>query len=384
VRLRRERFEEARARLEKLAETSGRKDEGVEPPTEEEERLLLHLCECRLLEAASQMRFRREIAATAVVFLKRVFLRLSARDVDPFLVMWTCLFVAIKVEACPFREVGPYHARMYDWTQVAPEAIVEPEMSALLALRYELTVHHPFRAVRGLVEAARDWHRVHMKAGDLTVHGCVAVRDAALEVAMASLVTDAPLLYTPGHIAAASLLLATEHLLLPSSEDPAVRAAADSTRRFVLATLQLELSSTASSAPASSTPKDAVDGAIALLRPVLLPAHDPRARVVALTPLFEDASDTTAPPSSSSSSSSSSAAAAAAAADSEAATSHASHLRPCFGLAPLVSSEEVERIALALESTANPLSEEARGVRAAVILARIGVPATSSVGPREE
>jgi len=81
-------------------------------PTVQAEQAALRQAELRILDVCGKCRFRRDIVATAIIFMKRFFLIVSPLEYLPMDMVGTCIFLAIKTDACPYNEVGPFHARL--------------------------------------------------------------------------------------------------------------------------------------------------------------------------------------------------------------------------------------------------------------------------------
>jgi len=77
-----------------------------------EEQRLLRFYELDIQRACRDAPFDRAIMATAVAFFKRFYLSRRAAELPPSELADAALFLAIKVEACPYTEVDAFRARL--------------------------------------------------------------------------------------------------------------------------------------------------------------------------------------------------------------------------------------------------------------------------------
>ena len=61
------------------------------------------------------------------------------------------IVLAIKVEACPYTEVSAFIHQLSTFTGMEQGKFMENEMIVLAGLDFDLTIHHPFRALRGFL-----------------------------------------------------------------------------------------------------------------------------------------------------------------------------------------------------------------------------------------
>lgn len=75
---------------------------------------LLRECELRIWDVCRRCGFDRAIAATACAYFKRFYTRVSPTARHPLddHVLHACIFLAIKTEACPYREVAQFLRRL--------------------------------------------------------------------------------------------------------------------------------------------------------------------------------------------------------------------------------------------------------------------------------
>ncbi|CAA3010340.1 cyclin-C1-2-like isoform X1 [Olea europaea subsp. europaea] len=98
------------------------------------------------------------VVATAITYMRRVYVRRSMTEYDPRLVAPTCLYLASKAEESTVqaRLLVFYIKKLYTdekyWFEI--KEILEMEMKILEALKYYLVVFHPYRAVSQLLQDA--------------------------------------------------------------------------------------------------------------------------------------------------------------------------------------------------------------------------------------
>jgi Cyclin, N-terminal domain len=73
---------------------------------------LVHLASRKVLQLCRETKFDRAIMATAVTYLRRFFVNCTALEHDPENIMTAAIFLAIKVEACPYTEVPDFLQRL--------------------------------------------------------------------------------------------------------------------------------------------------------------------------------------------------------------------------------------------------------------------------------
>ncbi|CAA3010339.1 cyclin-C1-2-like isoform X1 [Olea europaea subsp. europaea] len=107
---------------------------------------------------AQNVKVRQRVVATAITYMRRVYVRRSMTEYDPRLVAPTCLYLASKAEESTVqaRLLVFYIKKLYTdekyWFEI--KEILEMEMKILEALKYYLVVFHPYRAVSQLLQDA--------------------------------------------------------------------------------------------------------------------------------------------------------------------------------------------------------------------------------------
>ncbi|CAL2035312.1 hypothetical protein CAEBREN_17055 [Caenorhabditis brenneri] len=166
-------------------------------------------------------KLRQQMIATAIVYFKRFYLRQSFRDICPFLVASTALFLACKVEetsiptsassflkhtstvlqkrwAVPFEPNPAKHGGIYD-----------PEFLLVEILDCCLVVHHPFRP---MAEFLDDFRQFSLSASgtNTPVKDTDAIEAQCQKVANDSLRCDVGLIFPPHIVALSSIIVAME------------------------------------------------------------------------------------------------------------------------------------------------------------------------------
>ncbi|CAI9776606.1 unnamed protein product [Fraxinus pennsylvanica] len=111
-----------------------------------------------IAKLAQHVKVRQRVVATAITYMRRVYVRKSMTEYDPRLVAPTCLYLASKAEECTVqaRLLVFYIKKLYSDEKYRFEIkeILEMEMKILEALNYYLVVFHPYRALSPLLQDA--------------------------------------------------------------------------------------------------------------------------------------------------------------------------------------------------------------------------------------
>ncbi|VBB33175.1 unnamed protein product [Acanthocheilonema viteae] len=135
----------------------------------------------------------------AFAYFKRFFLYHSTMEYSPKSVMMSCFYLATKVDE--------FNISIDEFTRNLKsncETILSFEPQIMLKLRYQLTVHTPFRSFEG--------HLIEMKTRSLLGFDLEQVRPHANDFFKKSLFSDVMLLYPPSQIALAALKYALQML----------------------------------------------------------------------------------------------------------------------------------------------------------------------------
>ncbi|KHN73490.1 Cyclin-C [Toxocara canis] len=188
--------------------------------TEEEyTKLMIFFCNCKLFSIVqiihaigmdSQLphKTRMQVIATACVYFRRFYARRSLKDIDPFLLAPTCLFLASKVEEHGMMShnklIQATNNALKRWPFIQQELMIrvqhiqEAEFFLLEIMDCCLIVYHPYRPLNQLIaEMGRD----HKDLDALSAHAWRICNDTTR--------TDLSLMYPPHQIAIACILIAS-------------------------------------------------------------------------------------------------------------------------------------------------------------------------------
>jgi cyclin H len=168
-------------------------------------------------------RLRREskVPATAAMLLRRFFMSNSVMVHDPKVIMVAAAFLAAKVEDAMtdirYLEEGTNIMN----APVASSEIIQAEIKLLSGVNFELFCFHPYKAVLSITEDMRTYLKsekgkslvsfVNEKDRPIVGQDLKPVHDAAQAIVNDVIVSDIPLLYPPGQVGLAALMVANEH-----------------------------------------------------------------------------------------------------------------------------------------------------------------------------
>lgn len=192
----------------------------------EEENLLVSFYASKLPSLigpqAQLPRLRREpkVPATAATLLRRFYLSNSVMIHDPKAIMVSAAFLASKVEDAMtdvrYLEEGTNLMN----APVTLSEILPAEIRLLSGVNFELLCFHPYKAVLAITEDLRTYLKSEKgrslvkfaNGSDRPIIGqdLKPMHDAAQSIINDVIVSDIPLLYTPGQIGLAALMVANE------------------------------------------------------------------------------------------------------------------------------------------------------------------------------
>lgn len=158
-----------------------------------------------LIRLGRRLNIRQVALATAEVYLSRFLLKVSLKEINVYLMVTTCIYVASKVEECP------QHIRLIIlearnlWPEYIPHDITklaEFEFYLLEEMDLYLMLHHPYRSliqIKDFLNNHYDTFEFQLTSEELQ-HSWSLIND--------SYITDLPLLYPP-HIIAISAIYIT-------------------------------------------------------------------------------------------------------------------------------------------------------------------------------
>ncbi|GAV88742.1 Cyclin_N domain-containing protein [Cephalotus follicularis] len=171
------------------------------PLNTEEEQFMRVYYENKLREVCCAFYFPHKIQATALIYFKRFYLQWSVMEHQPKHIMLTCVYAACKIEEnhVSAEELGKGISQDH-------QMILNYEMIVLQSLEFDLIVYAPYRSVEGFVNDMEEF--LHANDDQLQIFKDLH-ETAKMEVDKIML-TDAPLLFTPGQLALAALRRSNE------------------------------------------------------------------------------------------------------------------------------------------------------------------------------
>ena len=162
-------------------------------PTEELQIITYYARKCQ--DLANFFRLPSQVRSTAIVYLYKFYLTHSVMAYHPQHIMYTCLFLAAKVENS-FIGINNFSKAI---PRTTPDSILQYEYLILQSLRFSLRCHHPFMPLYGFYLDIQDLlPKVDLKR---LTRSC----DKAREYISESLFTDVFFLFTPPQIALSCL-----------------------------------------------------------------------------------------------------------------------------------------------------------------------------------
>lgn len=148
------------------------------------------------------MNIRQRALGTAEVYLTRFFLRTSFYEINAYVIVATCVYVACKTEECPqhIRTITNEARDLWpDYVSTDPTKIAECEFYLIEELDSYLIVYHPYRSLMQLIENMGKTNNQLAFMKDETQYAWSIIND--------SYATDMMLLYPPHIIATAALYI---------------------------------------------------------------------------------------------------------------------------------------------------------------------------------
>ena len=176
-------------------------------------------------------RLRREakVTATAALLCRRFYLSNSVMCYDPKVIMVAAAFLAAKVEDAMtdvrYLEEGTNLMN----APVTQSEILPAEIHLLSGIDFDLLCFHPYKAVLSITEDLRTYLKSEkgkslVRFPDGSTRPIVGqdlkpMHDSAQDIVNDVIVSDIPLLYPPGQIGLAALMVANEHQQEKDSND---------------------------------------------------------------------------------------------------------------------------------------------------------------------
>lgn len=115
-------------------------------------------CYFLIMKLGRRLNIRQYALATAHVYLSRFLLKASVREVNLYLLVTTCVYLACKVEECPqyIRTlVSEARSLWPEFIPPDPTKVTEFEFYLLEELQCYLIVHHPYEAMEQIIEVLK-------------------------------------------------------------------------------------------------------------------------------------------------------------------------------------------------------------------------------------
>lgn len=166
-----------------------------------EEQFMRIFYENKIREVCSAFYFPNKIQATALIFFKRFYLQWSVMEHHPKNIMLTCIYAACKIEEnhVSAEELGKGISQDH-------HIILNYEMMVYQSLDFDLIVYAPYRSIEGFVNDIEEFYG----AGDEHTQILQDLQETARGEVDKIMLTDAPLLFTPGQMALAALRKSNE------------------------------------------------------------------------------------------------------------------------------------------------------------------------------
>lgn len=159
-------------------------------------------CYFLIMKLGRRLNIRQYALATAHIYLSRFLLKASIREVNLYLLVTTCVYLACKVEECPqyIRTLVSESRSLWpEFIPPDPTKVTEFEFYLIEELQSYLIVHHPYKSMEQIVEALKDApYKLNLSSDDL--QNCWSLIND-------SYINDVHLTYAPHVIAIACLFI---------------------------------------------------------------------------------------------------------------------------------------------------------------------------------
>ncbi|EGC30347.1 hypothetical protein DICPUDRAFT_41556 [Dictyostelium purpureum] len=172
----------------------------------EEELQLIHYYESKALEFSNALNLPEKVSATAIIYIKRFYLKNSVMAYNPKLIMFTCLFLACKTE--------DNHLDIDYYTGVIKTSaadIISLEVVILESLKFNLIIYHPFRSLYAFILDISDNTNLYNNSQPIKFD---TLWDTSKKLIQKTLFSDLSFYYHPAIIALACLSLNFENFNL--------------------------------------------------------------------------------------------------------------------------------------------------------------------------
>ena len=154
------------------------------------------------MKLGRRLNIRQYALATAHVYLSRFLLKASVREVNLYLLVTTCVYLACKVEECPqyIRTlVSEARSLWPEFIPPDPTKVTEFEFYLLEELQCYLIVHHPYEAMEQIIEVLKT-SDYNLTLSNEDIQNCWSLIND-------SYINDVHLIYPPHIIAMACMFI---------------------------------------------------------------------------------------------------------------------------------------------------------------------------------
>ncbi|ODQ67289.1 cyclin-like protein [Nadsonia fulvescens var. elongata DSM 6958] len=159
-----------------------------------------------VLTLGQHLSIRQRVLATAQTYLLRLYTRISLYELNPYLVVTTCVYLACKIEESPqhVRTITNEARNLWpDYITHDPTKVAECEFYLIEELETYLIVHHPYRSLLQIIKNLES-----PVLGEFVVVLLPEEIQIAWSIINDSYITDLHLLFSP-HVIAISCLYIT-------------------------------------------------------------------------------------------------------------------------------------------------------------------------------
>lgn len=159
-------------------------------------------CYFLIMKLGRRLNIRQCALATAHIYLSRFLLKVSVREINLYLLVTTCVYLACKVEECPqyIRTlVSEARSLWPEFVPPDPTKVTEFEFYLIEELQSYLIVHHPYKSMEQIVNVLKE-PPFELRLSQDELQNCWSLIND-------SYINDVHLMYPPHVIAVACLFI---------------------------------------------------------------------------------------------------------------------------------------------------------------------------------
>lgn len=159
-------------------------------------------CYFLIMKLGRRLNIRQCALATAHIYLSRFLLKVSVREINLYLLVTTCVYLACKVEECPqyIRTlVSEARSLWPEFVPPDPTKVTEFEFYLIEELQSYLIVHHPYKSMEQIVNVVKE-PPFELRLSQDELQNCWSLIND-------SYINDVHLMYPPHVIAVACLFI---------------------------------------------------------------------------------------------------------------------------------------------------------------------------------